>query len=90
MTARRPLLYHSVLGLIDVTIIAMAMISFSAGIGVIGGVVLARVIFAVRELRSERRRAAQSRVLDDRLAAALARFQSPAVIDSPTEDPRLP
>lgn len=86
--SRHALRYHAVLGTIDLVIVAMAMVSFSAGIGVMIGITTARIIFAVRAHRHERRRArereAESRRLDERLAAALAARRP--VIDVVDED----
>ena len=89
MTLARHLIHHFVIAALQATIIVVAMFDRSAGVGAVIGLGIAALVAAIGGYRRDRRRAAESRELDTKLASALAamRRRGIRVIDV-TEEPR--
>ena len=69
---KRHLFHHLGLAAINVAIVALAMIDFYLGIGVMIGSVLSAIVSAFRNHRRQLRRTAEIDALDERLSTAIA------------------
>ena len=90
MTLTRHLIHHFVIAALQATIIVVAMFDRAAGVGAVIGLGIFAVASAIRGYRRDRRRAAESRELDTKLASTLAQMRRRGirVIDVTEEEPR--
>ena len=72
MTLWRYLIRHLGLAALQATIVGVAMLDRHVGVGVLIGIAVGAVLLAFRDHRQQRRRAAASAELDQRLATVLA------------------